>query len=162
MGKWRNDMHKLSAITLAATMALSTAAFGQATTVAVDLTDISADLAAELGIDVDDLPTSIDLPAELAAEICAVEPETIADTCRASISNADLIAAIEGEVDEGVNDNSARAFAPGQQEGHARDAAPGQQDGDAKDFAPGQVKKADDAPAEEHGKDAAPGQANKG
>lgn len=154
--QWRNDMHKLSAITLAATMALSTAAFGQATTVAVDLSGISADLAAELGIDADDLPTSIDLSAELAAEVCGVELGSIADTCVATISNADLIIVIEDEIDEGGKGNSAREFAPGQQGADAKDAAPGQQDGDAKDFAPGQVKKTDDTQG--HGNETAPGQ----
>lgn len=47
----------------------------------------------------------------------------------------------DGEV---ANPNSAKANAPGQLKGDgesARDYAPGQQDGDAKDSAPGQVKK---------------------
>jgi hypothetical protein len=159
--QWRNYMHKLSAITLAATMALSTAAFGQAASVAVDLSGISADLAAELGIDADDLPTSIDLSAELAAEVCGVELGSIGDTCVATISNADLIIAIEDEIGEGEKGNSAREFAPGQQEGEAKDAAPGQQDGDAKDFAPGQVKKTDDSHEAGHGNETAPGQTKK-
>ena len=135
-------MNKLSALAFgAAALTLSTAALAQTQTVTVDLSGISQDLADELGIEVDDLPETIDLSAELAAAVCDVDLETIADTCVASVSTADLAAAIESDLDS--DDNSAREFAPGQQEGPAREAAPGQQDGDAKDFAPGQVKKAD-------------------
>ncbi|MBW4653394.1 MAG: hypothetical protein KME20_10235 [Kaiparowitsia implicata GSE-PSE-MK54-09C] len=166
-------MRKLPLVALAAALTISTAVFAQAETVAVDLSSISEELSAELGIDVDDLPSSIDLPAALAAEVCGVEVDTIADTCVASVSTDDLVAAIN-EMDDS-NDNSAREFAPGQQEGPANEAAPGQQDGDAKDFAPGQVKKADDGGSESgqgqgdggsengqgQGKDSAPGQDKK-
>ncbi len=139
--EWRNDMRLLSALTFAAAMTLSTAAFAQTDTVSVDLSGISADLAAELGIELDELPTSIDLPADVAAEVCGLDVGTLGESCVAIVSTADLTAAIESEIDDGGN--SARDFAPGHQEGPARDAAPGQQDGDAKDFAPGQVKKSD-------------------
>jgi hypothetical protein len=166
-------MRKLPLVALAAALTISTAVFAQAETVAVDLSSISEELSAELGIDVDDLLSSIDLPAALAAEVCGVEVETIADTCVASVSTDDLVAAIN-EMDDS-NDSSAREFAPGQQEGPANEAAPGQQDGDAKDFAPGQVKKADDGGSESgqgqgdggsengqgQGKDSAPGQDKK-
>ena len=135
-------MNKLTALAFgAAVLTLSTAALAQTQTVTVDLSGISQDLAEELGIEIDDLPETIDLSADLAAAVCNVDIETIADACVASVSTADLTAAIETDLDS--DDNSAREFAPGQQEGPARDAAPGQQDGDAKDFAPGQVKKAD-------------------
>lgn len=166
-------MRKLPLVALAAALTISTAVFAQAETVTVDLSNISAELAAELGIDVDDLPSSIDLPAELASEVCGVEADTIADTCVASVSTDDLVTAIN-ELDDTGN-GSAREFAPGQQEGPANEAAPGQQDGDAKDFAPGQVKKADDGGSESgqgqgdggsengqgQGKDSAPGQDKK-
>jgi hypothetical protein len=92
-----------------------------------------------------------------------VEVETIADTCVASVSTEDLVAAINEETAD--SNNSAREFAPGQQEGPANEAAPGHQDGDAKDFAPGQVKKADDDGSESgqgQGNDSAPGQEKKG
>ena len=135
-------MNKLSALAFgAAALTLSTAALAQTQMVTVDLSGISQDLADELGIEVEDLPETIDLSADLAAAVCDVDLETIADTCVASVSTADLVATIESDLDSG--DNSAREFAPGQQDGPAREAAPGQQDGDAKDFAPGQVKKAD-------------------
>lgn len=49
-------MRVLSALTFAAAMTLSTAALAQTDTISVDLSGITADLAAELGIDVDDLP----------------------------------------------------------------------------------------------------------
>jgi hypothetical protein len=156
-------MRKLPLVAFAAALTISTAVFAQTETVTVDLSSISDELAAELGIDVDDLPTSIDLPPELAAEVCGVELETIADTCVASVSTEDLVTAIE-ELDDS-NNNSAREFAPGQQEGPANEAAPGHQDGDAKDFAPGQVKKADDDSSESgqgHSGDSAPGQEKKG
>ena len=156
-------MRKLPLVALAAALTISTAVFAQAETMTVDLSSISEELAAELGVDVDDLPSSIDLPAELAAEVCGVEGDTIADTCVASASTDDLVTAIHEEIDDS-NNNSAREFAPGQQEGPANEAAPGQQDGDAKDFAPGQVKQADDGGSESgegHGKDSAPGQDKK-
>jgi hypothetical protein len=155
-------MRKLPLITLAAALTISTAVFAQAETVTVDLSPISAELAAELGIDVDDFPSSIDLPAELAAEVCGVEVDTIADTCVASVSTDDLVTAINQETDDS-NNNSAREFAPGQQDGPANEAAPGHQDGDAKDFAPGQVKADDDGSesGQGHGVDSAPGQEKK-
>lgn len=161
-------MHKLSALMFGAALALSTAAFAQTPTVTVDLSPISAALAEELGIEVDDLPTTIDLSADIAAEVCGVEIGTIADSCVASVATDDLTAVIESEL--GDDNDSAREFAPGQQEGSAREAAPGQQGGDAKDFAPGQVKKADTGvddsegnndTVDTHGKDSAPGQVKK-
>lgn len=156
-------MRKLPLLALAAALTISTAVFAQAETVTVDLSSLSEELAANLGIDVDDLPASIDLPAELAAEVCGVEVDTIADSCVASVSTDDLVTAITEELDDS-DDNSAREFAPGQQEGPAKQAAPGQQDGDATDFAPGQVKKADDGGSESgqgQGKDSEPGQDKK-
>lgn len=140
-------MRKLASLTFAAALTFSTAAFAQTDTVTVDLSGISDDLAAELGIDVDDLPSSIDLPADVAAEVCGADVASLGDTCVAIVSTGDLTTAIESEIDgaEGNGaENSAREFAPGQQDGPARDAAPGQQDGPAKDFAPGQVKKSGD------------------
>jgi type IV secretory pathway TrbL component len=143
-------MRMLPALSLAAAMTFSTAAFAQPETVSVDLSGVSAELAAQLGIDADDLPSSINLSAAIAAEVCGVELETIGATCTAANLTADLTTAIENELDNDDDadngnsaENSAREFAPGQQEGSARDAAPGQQDGHAKDFAPGQVKKSD-------------------
>lgn len=120
----------------------------------VDLTGITADLAAELGVDTGEIPTAIDLPASLAAEVCGVDAGllTEGDTCIATTITDPLIVDLggdpddDGDDDEGegngnASENSAREFAPGQQDGPARDFAPGQQDGPAKDFAPGQVKK---------------------
>lgn len=153
-------MRKLSAIAFAVAFATAAPAFAQTETVSVDLSGISADLAAALGIDSDDLPTSIDLSADIAAQVCDVDVGTIGDSCVAVVSTDGLISAVESELDEDGN-NSAREFAPGQQEGPARDAAPGQQDGDAKDFAPGQQKKAGEEPAGKGGNDTAPGQVKK-
>lgn len=135
-------MRRVTTLTFAAALAFSTSAFAQGELITVDLSDISADLATELDVDVDDVPTSIELSADLAAEVCDVDVATITDSCVAVMSTADLIAAIE----DGEN-NSAREFAPGHQDGPAVEFAPGQQDGPAKDFAPGQVKedKAGDA-----------------
>ena len=94
-------------------MTFSTAAFAQTQTVTVDLSTISADLAAELGIDVDDVPATMDLSADIATQVCGIDVETVGDSCVASISTADLAAAIEGDLSD--NDNSAREFAAGQQ-----------------------------------------------
>ena len=151
-------MRKLSVLAFGVALTFSTAAFAQTQTVTVDLSAVSAELAAELGIDVDDVPATIDLSADIAAQVCGIDVETIGDSCVASVSTAGLAAAIESDL--GDNDNSARQFAPGQQEGPAREAAPGQQDGDAKDSAPGQMKKSDDA-TDTNGSDSAPGHEKK-
>ena len=150
-------MRKLSVLAFGVALTFSTAAFAQTQTVTVDLSAVSAELAAELGID--DVPATIDLSADIAAQVCGIDVETIGDSCVASVSTADLAAAIESDL--GDNDNSARQFAPGQQEGPAREAAPGQQDGDAKDSAPGQMKKSDDSVTGANGHDSAPGHEKK-
>ena len=152
-------MRKLPLVALAVALAFSTAALAQADTVTVDLGSISEELAAELGIDVDDPPSSIDLPADFGGEGCGVGIDTNADTCLASVSTEALLSALSEGTDN-TNDNSAREFAPGQQDGPANEAAPGQQDGHAKDFAPGQVKNGDDGGADnaqENGNGSAPG-----
>jgi hypothetical protein len=120
--------------------------------VSVDLSSITADLAAELGVDTGEIPVSIDLPAALAAEICGVDAGSLTDgdSCVATTITDPLIIDLGGDPDDDDDggegegnggNNSAREFAPGQQDGHARDFAPGQQEGDARDHAPGQVKK---------------------
>ncbi|HTO28597.1 MAG TPA: hypothetical protein VL017_08405, partial [Devosia sp.] len=65
----------------------------------------------------------------------------LGETCVAVTATDALGTAIEEEDEGGSNQNSARQFAPGQQDGPARDFAPGHQDGPAKDSAPGQLKK---------------------
>jgi hypothetical protein len=152
-------MRKLTILTFAAALTLSSAALAQDRTVSVDLSGISDDLAEQLGLDVDDLPDSILVSAETAAEACGVELESIGESCLATTATDDLESAITEEISAGSN--SAKEFAPGQQDGDAKDFAPGQQDGDAKDFAPGQQKKDDgDSSGEQDGsgKDSAPGQ----
>jgi len=135
-------MRKIAPLTLAAALAFSAGAFAQESTITVDLSGISADLATELGIDVDDVPGSVELSAALAATVCGGTADTVSDPCIAIVSTPDLIAALDEDDDESAP-NSARAFAPGQQDGPARDFAPGQQEGHAKDSAPGQMKKDD-------------------
>ena len=134
-------MRKLTVLTFAAAMGFSTVAYAQPNRVNVDLSQISADLAAQYGIDLDDVPTTIDLPTKLAAEVCGIDAGSLGDSCEAVTLTDDLEEAIEDELDDNGRDNSARDLAPGQQDGPARDAAPGQQDGPAKDSAPGQQKK---------------------
>lgn len=136
-------MHKLTCLALAGTLVFATPAFAQDDTVTVDIAGVTADLAAALGIDVDDLPSSVELSAEAAAEACGVDVNALGETCVAVTATDALGAAIEEEDEGGPNQNSARQFAPGQQDGPARDFAPGHQDGPAKDSAPGQLKKGD-------------------
>jgi hypothetical protein len=135
-------MRKIFLLAFAAAMSTSTLALAQDAPITVDLSGISAELASQLDIDIDDLPETVELSADVAAAVCGVEAVTLDDSCVAIAATTDLIAAIQSldEVDS-VNANSAREFAPGQQDGPAKDFAPGQQDGDAKDYAPGQVKK---------------------
>ena len=135
-------MRKIKAIVFAAALAMPAMAFAQTDTVAVNLSDISADVAAELGINAHRVPDMVDLSAEQAAEVCDLDVETISGSCDAVTSTSSLIAAIEDQ-DGNASEHSARQFAPGQQDGPARDSAPGHQDGNASDSAPGQVKKTD-------------------
>jgi hypothetical protein len=115
--------------------------------VTVDISGISADVAAELGEDFDDLPGTIDLTAEAAADACGVDVADLGDSCTAINVTSELTDAVEASFEGDGNgegaDNSAREFAPGQQDGPARDFAPGQQDGPANESAPGQQKKDD-------------------
>ena len=113
--------------------------------VTVDISGISADVAAQLGEDFDDLPGTIALSAEAAADACGVDVTDLGDSCTAINVTSELTAAVEDSFeDDGQGaDNSAREFAPGQQDGPARDFAPGQQDGPANESAPGQQKKDD-------------------
>jgi hypothetical protein len=135
-------MHKITSLALAGVFALAAPALAQEDTVTVDIAGITADLAADLGLDVDDLPTSVELSAEAAAEACGVDVAALGDTCVAVTTTDAISAAIEDDEEgAGPSENSAREFAPGQQDGPARDSAPGHQDGDAKDSAPGQQKK---------------------
>lgn len=136
-------MYKLASLALAGALVFTTPAFAQDDTITVDIAGITADLAAALGIDVDDLPSSVELSADAAAEACGVDVSSLGDTCVAVTATAALSAAIEDQDEGGPSENSAREFAPGQQDGPARDFAPGQQDGHAKDSAPGQLKKGD-------------------
>lgn len=135
-------MKKLAALALAATFLTSSAALAQEPIV-VDLSAISADIASELNIDVDDVPGTISLSADAAAEACGLALADLQPTCVAVSATEDVLVLIEANDDENGKgaENSAREFAPGQQDGDAKDFAPGQQDGDAKDSAPGQQKK---------------------
>lgn len=118
-----------------------------ASLVTVDISGISADVAAQLGDDFDDLPGIITLSADAAADACDVEVADLGDSCPAIHVTSDLTDAVEASFEgdgggEGAN-NSAREYAPGHQDGPARDFAPGHQDGPANESAPGQQKKSD-------------------
>lgn len=134
-------MYKLASIMLAGILVFAGPVLAQDDTVTVDISGVTADLAAALDLDIDDLPASAVLSADAAAEACGVDISTLGDTCVAVTATAALSAAIDALDDGGPNENSAREFAPGQQEGPATDFAPGLQDGHAKDSAPGQLKK---------------------
>ena len=139
-------MKKLAALALTATFLTSGAALAQ-DTVVVDLSAISADIASELNIDLNDVPGTVSLSSDAAAEACGLAVGDLQPTCVAVTATQDVLVLIAAN-DDGDDDqngkgaeNSAREFAPGQQDGDAKDFAPGQQDGDAKDSAPGQLKK---------------------
>jgi hypothetical protein len=142
-------MRSLSLFAFAAAMSTSSLAIAQDALITVDLSGISAQLATQLDIDLEDIPETIQVSAELAAAVCGLEVTSLEDSCVAIAVTTDLLATIESDdADDGVGTSSAREFAPGQQDGPARNFAPGQQDGDAKDHAPGQVKKNSDADTE--------------
>ena len=142
-------MRTLSLFAFAAAISTSSLAMAQDALVTVDLSGVSAELATQLDIDLEDVPETIEVSAELAAAVCGVEIASLEDSCVAIAATTELLAAIESDdTDDGVGTSSAREFAPGQQDGPARDFAPGQQDGDAKDHAPGQMKKNTNADTE--------------
>lgn len=138
-------MRKFQTLLVVSAFACAPAALAQETTIIVDLSGISADLATQLEVEITQLPTTVTLSPEFAAVVCGVDAGSLTDSCTAVTSSAELTAQIESELegdDEGET-SSAAAFAPGHQEGKARDFAPGQQEGPATDYAPGQVKKDD-------------------
>ncbi|SMQ70982.1 hypothetical protein SAMN06295905_1923 [Devosia lucknowensis] len=130
-------MRSLSVLALAATLMTAPAALAQ-DSVAVDLSYIGARLATELGIAPTDLPARVTVSRAIAADVCGIEDSRLGTGCRAIVTSPALLLAVELIVGDG---NSARSFAPGQQDGPARDFAPGQQDGPARNSAPGQLKK---------------------
>lgn len=82
-----------------------------------------------------------------AAALCGVAEEEIVDgACDSDLESTEAEDFLD-ELDDGANENSARAFAPGQLKGEgesAREYAPGQTKGEgesARDNAPGQQKK---------------------
>jgi hypothetical protein len=109
-------------------------------------------VAAAANLDPQEVPPSVEVSLADAEQICGADLEP-GDTCE-GVANADLLASYltdDGSQSsssvETPNENSAKAFAPGQikKDGEsARSYAPGQQKGDeqsAKDSAPGQQKK---------------------
>jgi len=140
-----NYRKSIAIICACAIGALAGPAFAQEgdATITVDISGLSADFAGDLGVGVGRIPDTVMVSADVAAEVCGVDVSTLTDgsTCTATSTSDELSAAVEDEVS--AEDNSARSFAPGQQEGAAKDSAPGQQEGPAKDSAPGQMKKSD-------------------
>lgn len=130
-------MRRLTALAFAATLLTSTAALAQ-DTIVVELSGVSAELAAQLNVDVADLPSTASLSSEFAAEVCGVAVADLQPTCVATTTSTELLTVVEAGISNG-HGNSASNPAPGQQEGAAQDAAPGQQDA-AQESAPGQVK----------------------
>lgn len=130
-------MRRLIALAFAATLLTSTAALAQ-DTIVVELSGISAELAAQLNVDVADMPSTASLSSEFAAAVCGVAVADLQPTCVATTISAELLTVLEAGIGNG-HGNSASNLAPGQKEGAARDAAPGQQDGAAQESAPGQV-----------------------
>lgn len=147
---------------------LSSAALAQDdATVLVDVSHLSPEIAAELGIDAHTVPAFVDLSLDAALEACDLDADDFGDitSCEAFSITADLLAAVEagddgdGDIEDGdgggedgsdnANANSARDFAPGQQDGPANEFAPGHQDGPANESAPGQLKKNADEEDEE-------------
>lgn len=156
----------LFALALAAGSFSSAALAQDDATVMVDVSTLSPEIAAELGIDAHTVPAFVDLSLDAALDACGLDADDFGDitSCEAFSITADLLAAVEaerdgdgdgdtgdGDVDDGeggdedgsddANPNSARDFAPGQQDGPANEFAPGHQDGPANESAPGQLKK---------------------
>jgi len=159
-------MNYLKSTALIGALAISAfagAAFAQEeTSVTVDLSGLSKDFSGALSVGIGRIPDTISVSTDIAAAACGVDAATLTDgaTCTAVTTTPELTAAVEDEI--GTNDNSARAFAPGQQDGLAKDFAPGQLEQPATDSAPGHLKNATDeqSPGDEatNGRDSAPGQ----
>lgn len=89
--------------------------------------------------------SSMEVPIAVAAEACGMtEEELLADadhSCPATSMPPSLSAFILAQFETAVPANSARPYAPGQQDQPANEVAPGQTD-DPQANAPGQQKKA--------------------
>lgn len=136
-------MNKFTLVAFVATIATAPIATAQDSLITVDLSGINTELAADLNVDLDEVPETVELTADLAAQVCGIEVSLLSETCVAIVSTADLLLAVQEDQGTvgGSSGNSAREFAPGQQDGPAKDYAPGQQEGATKDSAPGQMKK---------------------
>lgn len=138
-------MRRLSILAFAAGLLASSAALAQ-DTVVIELSGVRADLATQLNVGVGQVPDTVSLSTNFAAQVCGIEdPATLESVCTAVRITPELLTVLQASIGDGNNgngnNNSAREFAPGQQDGPAKDSAPGQQEGAAKDSAPGQVKK---------------------
>ena len=158
-------MNKISSSLLALALfagPLAGAASAQQSSITVNLANLAPDIAAQLGINANDVPTYVNLSFDAAVEACGLDSADFGDatSCDAFSITGDILAAVEAYDDDGddgtngdgdgddgeganpnPNPNSARDFAPGQQDGPANEFAPGRQDGPANEFAPGQLKK---------------------
>jgi hypothetical protein len=133
------------------------------TSVTVDLSGLSKDFSGALSVGVGRVPDTVSVSADIAAAACGVDASSLSSgsTCTAVTTTPELTVVVEDEIS--ATDNSAREFAPGQQEGDAKASAPGQLEQPAMDSAPGHLKNAtddDETSTDEmtNGKDSAPGQ----
>ena len=74
-------MRTISLFAFAAAMSTSSLAIAQDAQVTVDLSGISAELATQLDIDLEDVPETIEVTAELAAAVCGVEDASLEESC---------------------------------------------------------------------------------
>jgi hypothetical protein len=152
-----------------ASVVLPASAKDQTVTVTIGGT-FADDLAAAMGVDVATLPTSVSVPKGVANNVCG-EKQDAGATCAgvakaevlgdflsgdddddddSSVSSSDESSVSSESSSEEPNDNSAKAFAPGQLKGDGESAkayAPGQtkpDGGNASDQAPGHQKGGND------------------
>ena len=137
-------------------------AFAKDQTVTVNIGgDFATALAAATGVAVEELPASVVVPKGVANNVCGEKVEA-GGSCD-GVAEAELLAdylagddddssssSVDPSSSEEPNENSAKAFAPGQLKGDdesAKEYAPGQtkEDGEsAKEESPGQQKGGDD------------------
>jgi hypothetical protein len=135
----------------------------------VNIQDVLQDIAVDLNVSENSIPVNVQLPINLAANVCDVDVsvlsakvETGDATCVAVTGSQEVTQIVSQQIDASADDdatasddtgddatddtttsstNSAKQFAPGQQDKAANKVAPGQTD-DPKAAAPGQMKKA--------------------
>ncbi|GLQ57274.1 hypothetical protein [Devosia nitrariae] len=112
-------MRKLTSFNFVCALACAPAALAQEATISVDISAISADLATELDVEANELPTAVMVSPDVAAVVCGVDVSSLTDTCVATTSSTELTTQLGSEIEIEVESNGATES--GQDEGDEGD-----------------------------------------